>query len=173
MGQIISQILQNAGVDVVAIDRDPNHIRNAERFGFKVYFGDASRLDVLETAGAGDARAVILTMDDHEAVNHAVSSLRARYPNLCLLAVAHDRIHEIQLRPLDPDMIVRETLESSVLIARETLARMQIPAPLIDDYVEQFRERDRARLLAQIDAGPEAGMELMHKRFESPSTAES
>lgn len=166
MGQIISQIIQNSGVDVVAIDKDAAHIRNAERFGFKVYFGDASRLDLLRTAGAADAKAVIFTMDDQEAVNHAVKALRDSLPSTTILAVAHDRLHEIKLRPLEPDVIVRQTLESSVAIARAALDRMGFENDLIEDYVAQFRKRDRERLLAQMDYGPEASVDLMHKKFE-------
>ena len=74
MGQIVSQVLGPAGFEVTAIDRDPKHIQNAERFGFKVYYGDASRLDVLMTAGAEEACSIVLTMDDSEAVNHAVEA---------------------------------------------------------------------------------------------------
>lgn len=168
MGQIISQVLQNSGVDVIAIDNDATHIRNAERFGFKVYFGDASRLDILLTAGAADARAVMLCMDDPEAVNHAVMRLRDSCPNAPILVAAHDRMHEIALQPLDPDVIVRETLESSLLLAREALARMGHDQNTIEDYVEQFRERDRERLLAQRDYGPEAGTDILHERYRPP-----
>lgn len=173
MGQIISQVVGAAGVKVVAIDRNPSHIRNAERFGFKVYYGDASRLDVLVNAGALDAGAVILTMDDPPAVNRAVEALRERAPLLTIVAVAHDRLHEIELRRLGPDVIVRETLESSLLIARETLARLNFAEPLIDDFVSQFRARDRERLLAQMDYGPEAGMALMHQGFDRKSDRQS
>ena len=168
MGQIISQVLSNSGVKVTAIDRSAAHIRNAERFGFKVYYGDASRIDILRTAGAEEARAVILCMDDPQSVNQAVEQLRAAYANLTIIAVAHDRMHEIELRPLGADVIVRETLESSLLIARETLARIGREDNEIEDYVEQFRKRDRERLLAQEDYGPEAGMELLHKRYDNP-----
>lgn len=166
MGQIVSQVLTNSGVKVTAIDRNAAHIRNAERFGFKVYFGDASRLDLLITAGVLEARAIILCMDDTKAVSHAVAVLRERCPNLTIIAAAHDRLHEIELRPLEPDVIVRETLESSLTLAREALSRMGHDDRTIEDYVEQFRRLDRKRLLAQIDEGPEAGMELMHKRFK-------
>lgn len=166
MGQIISQVISAAGVDVVAIDKSPSHIRNAERFGFKVYYGDASRLDTLLTAGAADARAVVFTMDDREAVNRAVEALRQRLPNVFILAVAHDRLHEIDLRPIGPDVIVRETLESSLLIARKTLEQMDFSPGLIEDFIEQFRKRDRERLLAQMDYGPEAAKDLMHAKFE-------
>ena len=165
MGQIVSQVLTNSGVKVTAIDRNAEHIRNAERFGFKVYFGDASRLDLLITAGVLEARSIILCMDDPKAVSHAVAVLRERCPNLTIIAVAHDRLHEIELRPLEPDVIVRETLESSLTMAREALNRMGHDDRTIEDYIEQFRRLDRKRLLAQIDEGPEAGMELMHKRF--------
>lgn len=166
MGQIISQVINASGIEVVAIDKSPSHIRNAERFGFKVYYGDASRLDTLLTAGAADARAVIFTIDDREAVNRAVEALRQRLPNAFILAVAHDRLHEIDLRPLGPDVIVRETMESSLLIARKALEELDFSAELIDDFIEQFRKRDRERLLAQMDYGPEAAKDLMHAKFE-------
>ena len=167
MGQIVSQVLMNSGVKVTAIDRNAGHIRNAERFGFKVYFGDASRLDLLITAGVLEARAIILCMDDTKAVNHALAVLRERCPNLTIIVVAHDRMHEIELRPLEPDVIVRETLESSLLMAREALSRMGHDDRVIEDYIQQFRQLDRERLLAQIDEGPEAGMDLLHQRFTS------
>ncbi|MCB2096487.1 MAG: cation:proton antiporter [Parvularculaceae bacterium] len=166
VGQIISQVISAAGIDVIAIDKDPLHIRNAERFGFKVYYGDAARLDVLLTAGAFDARAVIFTMDDRNAVNHAVAALRQRVPNAFILVVAHDRLHEIVLQKFDPDVIVRETLESSLLLARRTLAKLEFSDEIIEDFIEQFRKRDRERLLAQMDAGPEAGREHIHQKFE-------
>lgn len=166
MGQIISQIISAADIDVVAIDNDPLHIRNAQRFGFKVYFGDASRLDVLMTAGAADARAVIFTIDDRAAVNHAVTALRQRVSNAFILAVAHDRLHEIELQKLAPDVIVRETLESSLLVARRALSQLDFSEEIIEDFIEQFRKRDRERLLAQIDAGPEAGREHIYRKFD-------
>lgn len=165
MGQIISQVLINSGVEVIAIDRNPAHIRNAQRFGFKVYYGDASRLDVLITAGALDAKSIIFCMDDAKAVNAGVEALRERAPNAPILAVAHDRVHEIELRKLGPDVIVRETLESSLLIAREALTRIGCTDETIEDFIQQFRAHDRARLLAQIDEGPEAGQHYIHKRY--------
>ncbi len=168
VGQIISQVLANSGVQVTAIDRNPDHIRNAERFGFKVNYGDAARLDVLTTAGAADARSVILCMDHKESVNRAVMGLRERFPNLTIIACAHDRMHEIELQQLEPDVIVRETLESSLLMAREALSRMGHDRKTIDEYVQQFRVRDRERLLAQRDYGPEAGKDLIYARFDPP-----
>ncbi len=168
VGQIVSQVLRNSGIDIVAIDRNPGHIRNAERFGFKVYFGDGVRLDILENAGAADARAIMLCMDDPHAVNHATAMLRERFPNVIIIACAHDRMHEIELRPLGPDVIVRETLESSIVMAREALSRMGFEPNTIEDYIQQFRKLDRERLLAQIDAGPEAGKHLLHQRFSRP-----
>jgi len=168
VGQIISQVLRNSGVRVTAIDKNPEHIRNAQRFGFKVYYGDASRIDVLMTAGAMSARSIVLCMDDTEAVNHAVAGLRERCPKLTILACAHDRTHEIELAPLGADIVIRETLESSILMAREALARLGRDDDEIDDYVEQFRMSDRERLLAQRDYGPEAGKEFIHKRYSRP-----
>ena len=166
MGQIISQILSNSGVDVSAIDYNPSHIRNAERFGFKVFYGDAARLDTLITAGALEARAIVLCMDDRRAVVKALTKLRERCPKALILVVAHDRIHEIELRPLGADFIVRETLESSVTLASEALDRLGFSGRDIEDFVDQFRENDRQRLFAQIDEGPLAGTEMMHQRYQ-------
>ena len=97
--------------------------------------------------------------------------LRARLPNATILAVAHDRVHEIELRPLEPSFIVRETMESSLLLAREALESVNTPETLIDDYIEQFRVRDRERLFAQIDEGPEAHKEIMHQSFSKPEAS--
>lgn len=165
MGQIISQVLQNSGVNVTAIDRNPLHIRNAERFGFKVYYGDGSRLDMLMAAGAADAKSIILCMDDPKSVNHAVTVLREKFVNATIIACAHDRVHEMELRKLGPDVIVRETLESSLLMAREALSRMGFDGGVIEDYVQQFRKVDRERLLAQMDEGPEGGRHLLYQPF--------
>jgi len=172
MGQIISQVLNSSGVSVTAIDNNASHIRNAERFGFKIYFGDGSRLDTLLTAGALNAKAVILCMDDTNAVNHAVSALREQSPGLTIIATAHDRMHEITLQPLGADVVVRETLESSLLVAREALSRMGCDSSTIEDYVQQFHKRDRERLLAQIDYGPQAGMDMLHQQFKSAGGAD-
>lgn len=169
MGQIVAQVLGNSGVEVTAIDRNPSHIRNAQLYGYKVYYGDGARLDTLITAGALDARAVILCMDDPASVNAAAAGLRERSPNLLIIAAAHDRMHEIELRPLGPDVIVRETLESSLKMAREALSRMGYADALIEDFLEQFRARDRERLLAQMDYGPEAAKELLQKKYERPA----
>ena len=166
MGQIVSQVLTMSGLRVTAIDRNPAHIRNAERFGFKVYYGDGARLDTLVTAGALDSKAVILCMDDPPSVNAAVAGLREKSPNLTIIAVAHDRMHEIDLKPLEADVIVRETLESSLLMAREALARFGHDERTIEDFIQQFRKLDRERLLAQIDYGPDAGRDILQRKFE-------
>jgi voltage-gated potassium channel Kch len=172
MGQIISQVLNSSGVNVVAIDRSPAHIRNAERFGFKIYYGDGARLDTLITAGALDAKAVILCMDDPPSVNHAVRALKARAPAVPVLVIAHDRMHEIELRKLEPDVIVRETLESSLLLSREALALFGHSERTIEDFIQQFRKLDRERLLAQIDYGPDAAKDLLYKKFEATKAGE-
>lgn len=172
MGQIISQVLASSGVNVIAIDRNPSHIRNAERFGFKVYYGDGARLETLIAAGALDAKAVILSMDDPPSVNHAVEALKARAPTLPLFVIAHDRMHEIELRKIGPDVIVRETLELSLLLSREALKLLGHDESTIGEYIQQFRERDRERLLAQMDYGLDASKDLLYKRFEIPHEEE-
>ncbi|HRX40872.1 MAG TPA: hypothetical protein P5072_15665, partial [Parvularculaceae bacterium] len=118
------------------------------------------------------AKAVILSMDDPPSVNHAVEALKARAPTLPLFVIAHDRMHEIELRKIGPDVIVRETLESSLLLSREALKLLGHDESTIGEYIQQFRERDRERLLAQMDYGLDASKDLLYKRFEIPHEEE-
>lgn len=172
VGQIVSQVLMNAGIRVTAIDRNAEHIRNAQRFGFKVYFGDASRLDLLISAGVFRAKAIVLCMDDIRSVNRAVEILDAVGPGLTVIACAHDRVHEMELRRLQADVIVRETLESSLEIARRTLVRTGHGESTVEDYIQQFRKMDRERLLAQIDGGMEAGSAFLQGGFSKKEPAD-
>ena len=91
--------------------------------------------------------------------------LREKLPNVTILAVAHDRLHEIELRKLGPDVIVRETLESSILIAREALLGMGLEPGVVEDSIQGFRKLDRERLLAQVDHGVEAGGPLLRQMY--------
>jgi len=169
MGQIISQVLKSSGVAVTALDRNSAHVANARRLGYDVYFGDGARLDTLAAAGAADARAIVLCIDDQEATNAAIEAAKARWPAVPVLVVAHDRMHEIALKPLEPDFIVRETLESSLAVAREALRRLGFADAEVEDLVFRFRSIDRERLLAQIDGGPEAGSPFLRRRFDDPA----
>ncbi len=96
-GQIASQALLSKGVDLAVIDKDPDRIRDAGRYGFKVYFGDGARLDVLRHSGAGVADAIMICIDDPKAAMQIVELARHEFPQAGLLVRSYDRGHAIEL----------------------------------------------------------------------------
>ena len=169
VGQIVAQILRASNYNVTAIDRDPERIRVARQFGVKVYFGDVTRLDVLRMAGAADARAIFICVNDRDACTAAARMLRANFPNIQIMARAFDRVHVFELLDLEVDYFVRETFESSVLLAAEGIKRLGCEPDNVEHIVQQFRTRDQERLLLQKQEGIRAGQEMMDTPYDLPS----
>lgn len=169
VGQIVSQILRGSNISVTAIDNDPARIETAREFGAKVFYGDGTKLHLLLTAGAISADAVVFAIDDHSEVQHAVAALRERCPKVKIIVRAKDRLHELELLDEDIDLIVRETFESAVKMATRTLGFLGRSDSNIGDIEAEFRERDRARLLAQKADGMHAQKDVMHKPLIKPT----
>ncbi|MEM9810487.1 MAG: monovalent cation:proton antiporter-2 (CPA2) family protein [Pseudomonadota bacterium] len=167
IGQIVSQMLRGAGVNVIAIDNDPIRIEVAREFGAKVYFGDGTDTRLLMSAGAASADAVIFAVKDRERITSAVGALRARCPKVRIIVRAYDRTHEIDLMSEEIDLIVRETFESAMTMATKTLGYLGNSDAMVADFEAEFRERDRARLLAQKADGIFAKRDLMQKPLHS------
>src|SRR5258708_396819 len=120
-GQIVSQCLLAEGVDVTAIDNDPDMLENAALFGFKVYYGDGTRLDVLRAAGAGEARLIAICIDDPEAASRVVDLGQAQFPAAKLYVRSFDRRPRLQLLAKGVHFELRETHESALVFGRKTL----------------------------------------------------
>jgi glutathione-regulated potassium-efflux system protein KefB len=167
-GQIVSQCLLAEGVDVTALDNDPEMIQAATRFGFKVYYGDGARLDVLRAAGAGKVRVVALCVNNPETTLHIVDLIRAEFPDVALFVRSYDRRHSLRLIAKGVDHEVRETFESALLLGRRTLEGLGLDperAQAIEDFV---RARDLDRLALQQAEGLSAGLELLQTRLVQP-----
>ena len=160
-GQIVSQPLLARGYSVTTIDNDPEMIRVAASFGFKVYFGDGQRLDILHAAGAHHASLILVCIDDRAAATRIVQLVRHEFPNTLLLARAYDREHGMELVKAGVDYPVRETFESAIKFARAALDRLGEPEAAIDDAIEELRRRDEERFALQLTGGMLAGRELM------------
>ncbi|GGC95296.1 monovalent cation:proton antiporter-2 (CPA2) family protein [Aquisalinus flavus] len=167
MGQIVAQILNGAGVAVTAIDNDPVKIDRARRFGAKVYFGDATNIHLLLTAGANSADMVFLMMRDRAIMDDTVRTLKAHCPSIRIIARAYDRMHEIDLLDHDIDFVMRETFESSIVMAQKGLENLGFGDNRVRAMIAEFRQRDKDRLIAQQAGGPEAGKEKMVQPFEA------
>lgn len=120
-GQIAGRLLLANNVHTVVLDHDPDHIETLRKFGTKVFYGDATRVDLLESAGAAQAKVLINAIDDVEA-NLALTRLaKENFPNLKIIARARDVDHWYQLRQLGVEAPERELFEGSLRVGRETL----------------------------------------------------
>ena len=117
-GQIVSRVLRMAGIPFTALEISYQQVDFVRKFGNKVYYGDASRLELLESAKAHDAKLFILAIDDVEASVKTATIVRKHFPDLPILARARNRVHHYRLRDLGIEAIERETLLSSLETAR-------------------------------------------------------
>ncbi|MCP8939199.1 monovalent cation:proton antiporter-2 (CPA2) family protein [Alsobacter sp. SYSU M60028] len=152
-GQLCTQMLLAEGVDVIVIDRDVTRIQAAARFGFKIYYGDGTRLDVLRAAGAGTARVVAICVDDRAAALSIAELVRGSFPLARIHARAYDRIHAVDLLNAGVDYQLRETVLSALEFGREALVGLGVAPERADEVLEEVRERDRQRLADQQASG--------------------
>jgi monovalent cation:proton antiporter-2 (CPA2) family protein len=143
-GQIVSRVLRMAGIPFTAIEASFQQVDFVRRFGNKVYYGDASRLELLESARARDAKLFVLAIDDVEASVKTAAVVRKNFPDLPILARARNRVHYYRLRDLDIDreVIERETFLSSLDTARQALELTGMEAAQATRAVALFKEHD-------------------------------
>lgn len=168
-GQIVSQPLLLRGVDVTIIDNDVDMIQAAATFGFKVYYGDGTRLDILHTAGAGRARAVLICVDKGDTAVKIAEYMRAEFPLVPVLARAFDRGFAMDLIQIGVDYQIRETFESALAFGQATLEQLGIDRDEAAEIVQDVRERDAARLDAQLVGGLQAGRIFMKGNLPVPA----
>lgn len=152
-GQNVGQIMQAAGRSVTLIDVNPETIDVAQEFGRKVFYGDGTRIDLLERAGADQACAIFFCIDDRDMTADTLTPVRQRFPKTRIFARAYDRRQVMELMPDAEIGIVREVFESSVRMAMDGLRVMGAEKTLIETAVREFRSRDATRLRAQFETG--------------------
>ncbi|PYB77324.1 MULTISPECIES: monovalent cation:proton antiporter-2 (CPA2) family protein [Rhizobium] len=167
-GQIAAQILLASGRDVTIIDDSADRVRQAAAFGFRIYFGDGTRLDVLRAAGIEKAKIVAICTHKKETTSKIVELIQSECPEMRIYARSYDRVHSIELRSRDVEYEVRETLESGLLFGRRTLEGLGVSEDEAYEIGEDIRRRDEERLKLQAQEGIQAGRELMHQRPVKP-----
>lgn len=160
-GQIALQVLLARGAQVSVIENNPDRIREAERFGFKVYYGDGTRLDILHASGAGEAQVILICVDDRRAVNMIVELAQHEFPNAKVLARSYDRGHSMELIRAGVDFEIRETVESALLMGAEGLRGLGCAEALITEALEDTRQRDNQRLIEQVQGNIMSGRDKM------------
>jgi glutathione-regulated potassium-efflux system protein KefB len=165
-GQIASQPLLAKGHRISIIDNDTDMIRAAGTFGFKVYYGDGTRLDILRAAGVETADAVLVAVDDKAAAVKITELLKSEFPLVKVFARAYDRTHAIELVKLGVDYQIRELLDSALAFGREAVIQLGASNEEADEIVEGVRERDQQRFEAQVLGGAQAARDLLLKNSE-------
>lgn len=160
-GQIVSQPLISRGCSVSIIDTSPAYIRIAETFGFKVYYGDGTRLDILHAAGAATARAILICVDDREAAKRIAEIAKAEFPLVPVLARARDREHAIELLHAGVAYQLRETFESALAFGEQALLTIGDEPDAASAAMVEVRRRDSERLDMEIVGGIYAGRDLI------------
>lgn len=153
VGQVVSQLMLARGVEVSIIDTDVEMIRDAENFGFKVYYGDGTRLDVLRTSGAGEAKAIAICVNDPQDIDRIVDMCKAEFPNASLIVRSYDRQHAHKMIAKGVDLQVRETFESAMLLGELALQQIGVPAEEAADIAADIRRRDGERFKLEIAGG--------------------
>lgn len=156
-GQLAVQVLLAGRANVTVIDSDEDRIRTALRFGFKVYYGDGTRLDVLRAAGAEKAEVLAVCVDRREDINLIVEIARANFPLTHIHARAYDRIHALELIEKGVDHFERETAEGAMAFGGALFRELSGDAGKAAELVDFVRKRDAERLVRQQAEGVLAG----------------
>lgn len=148
-GQVIARVLRAQDIPFVAIDHDTEQIELVRRFGNKVYYGDISRLDILEAAGARKAKYFVLAVGNVEASLKSLEIVKHNFPHLKIFARARNRGHVFELFDLGIRNVKRDTFDSSANFARELLIELGIPAERAKTVIDKFRAHDEIMLEEQ------------------------
>jgi glutathione-regulated potassium-efflux system protein KefB len=159
--QIVSQPLLARGVEVSLIETDVDLIRVAATFGFKIYYGDGTRLDVLRTSGAADAEAILICTDKAETNDRIVELCHAEFPLARLFVRAYDRGHAVRLANAGVAYQMRETFESAMTFGHDVLIGLGVDVEDAAETMADVRRRDAERLELQITTGIDPAAALM------------
>ena len=171
-GQVTSQLLLARGVDVTIIDNDIDMIQNAEKFGFKIYYGDGCRLDILHASGAATAQAIVVCVDSKETTNRIVELVTHEFPLAKLLVRSYDREHSLYLVKQKVDYMIRETFESAIKFGGVILQELGVDEDEVQRIADEIRERDDERFETEIAADDVyAGVGLQYTNAHPRPTA--
>jgi glutathione-regulated potassium-efflux system protein KefB len=169
--QVVSQPLLARDVDVSIIDHDVEMIQAAGNFGFKVYYGDGTRLDTLRASGAEKAETILVCVDKPEAADRIVELVKSEFPLTKLFVRAFDRGHSMRLIQAGVDYQVRETFESALAFSEQVLLDLGLSDQEARETIEDVRRRDEERLTLQLAGGLQAGRSLMRGNAVTPQPA--
>ncbi len=145
-GQVVSRMLRADGIQTTLLDHDAGQIEMTGRFGYKVFYGDASRAQLLSAAGAGRARLLVIAIDNREKAVGMIATCRQYFPDLKLLARAYDRSHAYELMEAGADVITRETFGSALILGENALRLLGYDEARAYRLMRTFRRHDESGL---------------------------
>ncbi len=145
-GQVVSRLLMAAGHNLTILDHDSEQIELVRRFGNKVFFGDASRIDLLTAAGAEEAQLLVVAVDNVEKSLEIVKGVKRHFPNLKMVVRARNRQHAYELIRLGVTVFERETFQSSISLGIEALKQLGLDEKSAKRAGAQFAEHDNQAL---------------------------
>ncbi len=144
-GQIVGRVLHAKGINATLIDNDPNQVDLMREFGWRCYYGDASRLDLLEQAGIADAKLLVISINDPLATLNMAKLVKERWPSVAIVVRARSRTDAFDLRDLDLNPI-RETFYSAIEAAKQSLVALGESKVVSDKFLRQFEKHDLEQL---------------------------
>jgi glutathione-regulated potassium-efflux system protein KefB len=161
-GQTVAQMLIGQGIPVTLIDQDVEMIETAGDFGMKVYYGDGTRTDLLRQAGAADAELILFCQDGDAMDTELLEGIHHAFPKATIFVRAYDRRSVMKMKGAPVAGIVREMMESAILMGRRAMEAVGVDQMQIDKTEAEYRKRDVARLKVQKESGDlYAGRERM------------
>lgn len=145
-GQVVGRFLTGQGIKITVLEKDPDQIELLRKFGFKGYFGDATRLDLLRSAGAEKARVLIVAVDDVGTSLDIVRMAKEEFPSLTIFSRARNRQHAYELNKLGVHYFKRELFDSSLDMAKEVMVWLGRSSSDVSSKIEQFRRHDEKTL---------------------------
>ena len=163
VGQIASQAPIAYGAQISIIDNNPDIIRQADKDGFKVYYGDGAREDILHAAGAENADCILICIDDAHATTRIVEIAKHVCPNTRLIVRAFDREHAFELVKAQADFFVRETFEAAMSMGNEAVKMLGADESQSAEICERVRRIDKERFALEVAGDTFAGRALLLK----------
>jgi glutathione-regulated potassium-efflux system ancillary protein KefC len=163
-GQVVGRLLHANKIETTIIDNNPDHIEYVRKFGFKVFYGDVSRSDLMYAAGADKARLFIMAIDDWETTKETIETIRKHFPNLTILARARDKIQAYELMNLGVTVFVRETFNSALQLGEEVLRHLGYGAYQAKMSAHKFSVHDHALLYELYNVYQDEEKLISHSR---------
>jgi glutathione-regulated potassium-efflux system ancillary protein KefC len=142
IGQVVARMLHASGIEPTVLDDDPDHVAQSRKFGFRVFYGDATRVDLLHAAGADRARLLIIALDDADATTHLARIAREHFPKLRIIARARDMRHLFELRDAGVDTVERETWLGALRLGELAVGEVSGDAERARRMAETFAAHD-------------------------------